>query len=352
VGQPLTAKLANPNRAGDNAPAFPLQPGAEMPTANPKWTEELFARSTFPPLNEIPDDPNLFPVGAGWFPYQGDQYHLDRQRLSSSNCKAILNDPEKFRRRQAGDQDSKNDGLEFGTVVSELMAYPEDPQKSPKLFFADVEKPDRRTKVGKATFDFAVANAAGRTIVWVDTWETAKRCAARLREHPEVAKFHAVGNVASEFAMQGTLGKDFGDVPAKCMFDWACVLPGTNQLFAMDVKTSSDPSPNGFRRQVLEFGYHIQEAFYRLVAKSNGYDVCGFLFAVVGSDEAAYPAVYELEESFLLAAYAQIRDAAEKYQKSKAGEFDYLPDWSRGVNTLAMPAYAKHSPLAMPPAVE
>lgn len=344
MGQPLTAKLANPNRAGDNAPAFPLQPGAEMPTANPKWTEELFARSTFPPLNEIPDDPNLFPVGAGWFPYQGDQYHLDRQRLSSSNCKAILNDPEKFRRRQSGEPDAKGDGLEFGTVVSELFAYPDDPHQSPKLFFADVEKPDRRTKVGKATFDFAVATAAGRTIVWLDTWEQAKRCAARLREHPEVAAFHADGEVASEFAMQGTLGKEFFGIPAKCMFDWVRYsFPHT--LLVMDVKTSHDPSPQGFRRQVLEYGYHVQEAFYRLVAESNGYKVGAFFFAVVGNDEAAYPAVYELEESFLHLAYDQIREASKKYRDSKAGEYDYLPDWSRGVNKIALPAYAKHSPL-------
>lgn len=346
MGQPLTAKLANPNRAGDNAPALPLQPGAEMPTANPKWTEELFARSTFPPLNEIPDDPNLFPVGSGWFPYQGDQYHLDRQRLSSSNCKAILNDPEKFRRRQSGEPDAKGDALEFGTVVSELFAYPDDPHQSPKLFFADVEKPDRRTKVGKATFDFAVATAAGRTIVWLDTWETAKRCAARLRSHAAVAEFHKDGDVATELAMQAILGKEFGSVPAKCMFDWCWVNTKDKHIFAMDVKTSHDPSPQGFRRQVLDFGYHIQEAFYRLVAEANGYTVAGFLFAVVGNDEAAYPAVYELEQSFLDMAYLQIREACKKYQESKTGEFDYLPDWSHGVNKLALPAYAKHSPLA------
>lgn len=313
--------------------------------ANPAWTEELFARSTFPPLNEIPEDPNLFPVGQGWFPYQGEQYHLDRQRLSSSNCKALLNDPEKFRRKQEGKPDTKNDGLEFGTVVSELMAYPDEPQKSPRLFFADVEKPDRRTKVGKATYDFAVANSAGKTIVWADTWEQAKRCAARLMAHPKVAEYHAEGNVASEFAMQGTLGKEYGDIPAKCLFDWV-QCPAKNILFVMDVKTSHDPSPQGFRRQVIDFGYHIQEAFYRLVAKSNGYRVANFQFAVVGNDEAAYPAVYELEESFLNLAYDQIRDAAEKYQRSKVGEFDYLPDWSKGVNTLALPAYLRHAPAA------
>jgi hypothetical protein len=288
-------------------------------------------------------DPNDYPVGCGPFPYQGDIYHSDNRRISSSVVKAIQNDPDKVRRKLAGEIAPSNDSMDFGSVVGELLAIatPWDADKpaseSQKFFFADVERPDRRTKAGQAVWAFAESNACGRGVVWLDQFAKARRCADRLMQHPEIAAFNRDAHVLKEFALQAKL-PEFSGVFGKCMFDWVKFV-GPDQIEVMDVKTSQSPDPWGFRRQVFDFGYHIQERFYRAVASNCGLRVVRFRFAVVGNDEAAYPAVYELQKEFWLdMATRPIAEAAYKFQEIQKGQFDWLPNWSHGNQRIEVDA--------------
>lgn len=278
-------------------------------------------------------DPNEYPLANGPFPYQGEVYHTDTKRLSSSVAKTIQNDPDKQRRKLAGEVMGSNDSMDFGQVVGELLALAtgglDSTVESKRFFFADVARPDKRTKVGQATWGFTESHANGRSIVWLDQFTSAKRCADRLLSHPEIAGFMFGSHVLSEWALQARLA-EFSNVDAKCMFDWIKFV-GPNQVEVLDIKTSCSPDPWGFRRQVFEFGYHVQERVYRSVANACGLQVVRFRFAVVGSDESAYPAVYELQKEFWLdLATRPVAEAAAKFQAIKTGEFDWLPNWSHG----------------------
>ncbi len=43
-----------------------------------------------------------------------------------------------------------------------------------------------------------------------------------------------------------------------------------NRRFIFDYKSTEDASPEGFSRQILRMGYHVQEAFYRRIATNLG----------------------------------------------------------------------------------
>lgn len=282
------------------------------------------------------EDPNKYPLGLGHFPYSGDDYHKDRKRLSSSVCKMVVNDPAKFRlRHEGGDGFTGSEAMDFGHVVGDLINLGDSGKPSAKFFYADVDRPDKRTKVGQATAGYAELHACGKPVIWLDQFAKAKAAAARLKSHGEVQLFHLGAHVLTEFAIQGSIGLVGGvKCPAKCMFDWVKFV-GPREIDVIDVKTSHDPGPRGFRRQVHDFGYHVQEFFYRMVAASCGLTVKRFRFAVVGNDEAAYPAVYELSEELVGSVGGWIvGDGSSKWLAAQKGEFDFLPDWSHGTQTI------------------
>lgn len=283
---------------------------------------------------ERTDDPNKYPIGLGHFPYAGDMYHTDRKRLSSSVCKMIVNDPAKFPAWKVGGSISK-DYYDFGHVVGDLINLADGDRPSEKFFYADCDKPDGRTKVGQATKAFAESHAGGKPVIWLDVFHQAKLAAERLKAHGEVQLFHGGAHVLTEFAIQAPIPLVDGTAcPAKCMFDWVKFV-GPREIEVIDVKTSSYPSPRSFRRQVHDFGYHVQEYFYRTVAAACGLKVTRFRFAVVGSDDGAYPAVYELDAGLVFLKGCEIvGNGLTKWLAEQKGEFDYLPDWSRGTQEI------------------
>ena len=81
----------------------------------------------------------------------------------------------------------------------------------------------------------------------------------------------------------------------------------------IDLKTTISPDPEGFAKQVAQFGYHIQEAFYRRVMAIEGHEIDRFIFISVGK-EAPYPVgVYELDWRSLQEGEAATKYALEQY---------------------------------------
>lgn len=64
------------------------------------------------------------------------------------------------------------------------------------------------------------------------------------------------------------------DIWLRCRFDRIT----KNHRFIMDYKSTEDVSPDGFSRQIIRMGYHIQEAFYRRCARALGATGPRFVF--------------------------------------------------------------------------
>lgn len=99
-------------------------------------------------------------------------------------------------------------------------------------------------------------------------------------------------------------------VPVRARFD---IYGDTS---AADLKTTTDASPRGFLKHVLEYGYYVQEAFYRDVHKfETGEELDAFSFIAVETSGPYQVAVYPLDEMFRDIGRKLAREARDTYQR-------------------------------------
>lgn len=67
----------------------------------------------------------------------------------------------------------------------------------------------------------------------------------------------------------------------------------------LDIKTTVDASPAGFDKQVWQYGYGIQDAFYRRVCSLAGIDVDDFMFVAVEKQPPYVVAVHVLSNEYI-----------------------------------------------------
>lgn len=203
-------------------------------------------------------------------------YHA-RPELGASQIKTILKNPYEylFPKQKSGAQFS------IGSAVHKLILEAHDFDKE----FAVAPEVNKRTKEGKASFAAFEEAAAGKTVLSHDDHTLSKSCADSVLQHEEAKVFLSDG--AAEMSFFGKIN----DVPVKCRPDYYRPDLG----IVVDVKTTQDASPDGFIKDVANFGYYIQAAFYLDVLKSLGYPAHKFLFIVVEKKEPFMVGMYELD---------------------------------------------------------
>ena len=104
------------------------------------------------------------------------------------------------------------------------------------------------------------------------------------------------------------------------------------------MKTTVDASPEGFAKQVANFGYHIQEAFYRRVMAIDGHDIDRFVFIAVEKEPPFACGVYELDWASRDEGVAAVEAALEMIQRAQtSGEFS---TGYGALQTLQIPRWA------------
>lgn len=83
-------------------------------------------------------------------------------------------------------------------------------------------------------------------------------------------------------SLKGPLGEVF--VPLKSKTDTVQRLEG-NSIRIIDLKTTEDPSPDRIASVCRGLSYHWQDALYTVLGRQNGFDVQGFQFVFIGTDE-------------------------------------------------------------------
>lgn len=103
----------------------------------------------------------------------------------------------------------------------------------------------------------------------------------------------------------------------------------------IDVKTTVDARESSFKWDVLKYGYHRQDAFYRAGFTAAGAPVEHFAFVAV-EKIAPYPVVvHYLDADFVADGHADIRDAIE--QLADALEEDVWPAYPEEIRELSNP---------------
>lgn len=200
------------------------------------------------------------------------------------------------------------------------------------VMFAVAPELNKRTKVGKATWDAFTLECEklNKQVVTIEQHEQALAMANSVVKHDAAAKLLELLSEAELTALWND--KETG-LECKARLDGLT----TNEII-VDVKTTQDASPTEFARSIVKWGYHRQAAFY-----SAGYEaVAGrkpvaFVFVVVESSAPYAVATYVLSEESLDIGSAEISDLMQKFKECK--DTKLYNGYSNQIETLELPAW-------------
>jgi len=133
---------------------------------------------------------------------------------------------------------------------------------------------------------------------------------------------------ASFFALDSTTG-----VNIKCRPDLYIESEG----LVVDLKTCASASPRLFARDVHNYGYAIQAAFYLRVLQEAGFEANRFVFLAVEKEPPFAVGLHEIEPDYLNYADAVITDTLLKIRDATK-EDDYKTGWPE-INFIGQPSW-------------
>ena len=188
------------------------------------------------------------------------------------------------------------------------------------------------TRRGKAWEDAKIeAHANGAVVLTEPDYQHVQKIADSVRSNTQVKNLLS-GDLVVEASVFNT--DPDHKVEVRCRPDaWRKDISAI-----IDLKTTIDASPEGFQKTCANFGYHIQEAFYRRVMEIEGYEIDRFIFVAVEKVAPFATGIYELDETSLLEGRAAVNYALEKMANAKiSGEY---PTGFGERTTLQIPRWA------------
>jgi hypothetical protein len=169
---------------------------------------------------------------------------MKRSYLSYSALKAFAKSPNHYLQYVSGER-TESDAMKLGSLLHCMLLEPTEVDAR----FVQAPDVNLRTKAGKEeAAAFAEANA-GKTVVKAEQWQLADTMRIAVQGHP--LAFDLLKGLP-EHKLEG----DIEGVPfvgyADCLGE-----------FVVDVKTTRDASPQGFKREASNFDYHLQAAIYK-----------------------------------------------------------------------------------------
>ena len=155
----------------------------------------------------------------------------------------------------------------------------------------------------------------------------------------EAALAHPVSTemFKGEIVTEGSVFFGLNGVECKARPD--LVVPKSKgRVDVLDLKTTTDASPDAFRKTVGKNGYHIQEWFYRKALNSLGLDVDRFVFLAVEKSAPYATASYTLNQEDVHSMGKRVIEALDQYKTAK--ETDVWEGYSKQTMELSVPPWA------------
>lgn len=243
--------------------------------------------------------------------------------ISKSQLDLVAKSPALLEWNKSAPEVEKSPALVFGDACHALILEPERFSAE----YAIAPNCDRRTNAGKAQWDAAINDAAGKSLLSFDDGQRLTAMRESVMAHPEARRLiEAAGEVESSVYWNDA---DTG-ILCRCR-------PDKNVSgFLVDLKTTRDM--DNFSKSVAAYRYHVQDALY-----SDGYqavraDYLGFCFVVVGStlSMGRYPVrVFQLDDDDrAIGRWLYKRELATVKECQDSGEW-----W--GIERLSLPNWAK-----------
>ena len=211
------------------------------------------------------------------------------------------------------------------------------------------ESIDRRTKMGKAEWEVFTTAATGRTVLSRADAELVMRMGHAVYSHPAAAMLLNMPGKAETTHMWTDVSTG---LQCKCRPDW---LTDDGSLI-IDLKTTDDASPAGFRKSIANWRYHVQAAWYlNGIEQATGTRPDQFIFLCVEKRAPFAVAVYAADaEMIQIGAEAAARDLDVLATCKAAGAW---PGYSDQIETINLPGWMRprsdgSMPLGAPPEIE
>lgn len=164
-----------------------------------------------------------------------------------------------------------------------------------------------------------------------DELETAMRCRDAVLEHPTASQVLTDGEPeVSHFWEDEETG-----ILCKCRPDWQ-----RNDGILVDVKSSSDATPEAFQRSLHRYHYYVQGAFYLdgvTATTANTYEK--FLFIVVESGAVPGVRIYDLDDYAIERGRDDYRRYLDELHKAQTAE-GYWTGYPTAIESISLPKWA------------
>jgi hypothetical protein len=224
-------------------------------------------------------------------------YHADREYLSSSKLKTILESVEKFKTELDNPSPAATGAhLDLGTYVHSLLLEPELVATEYAVF------PGFR-RAGK-DFEIFKAQNSGKNIISLSMQNTGQRLAASTKACPAALDLLKGGQAELSIA------DEVYGVKCKARFDYINV----DRSFLLDVKTSRDSAGKEyFKDTIKQYKYDLSAALYLQIAEQYYGKKFDFYWLVISKSEIE-TRVYKASERTLKQGHDMVKQALEKYR--------------------------------------
>ena len=189
---------------------------------------------------------------------------------------------------------------------------------------------DKRTKAGKETYQELLDS--GKEIIGEIDNKLCWKIADSVKQHPSASFLLKKGNA------EVTVLSVIDGVETKVRIDW--LRP---EGILVDLKTCEDASPSAFSKQIANYGYDVQTAFYLDSCRNADVKAHTFIFIAVEKSPPYAVAIYELDNQSIDIGRAKYQRALALYQECI--ENNTWPAYDQNIQTISLPSWAIYQEL-------
>jgi exodeoxyribonuclease VIII len=251
------------------------------------------------------------------------EYHA-HPALGASNLRRFIQSPLKYKYEQQFPAEDDSHCLEFGSAVHLAVLQPSQFANN----VAVQPKFDRRTKAGKEGFEEFLRTVDPNKIL-MSEGDIAKCANISNAIHASALWKNIVLPTKPKFEV--SIFQTLCGVDCKARFD---ILPTLGHLL-VDLKTTKSASKWSFRNSIVQYGYHIQAAYYSMIYEAEfGVEPSGFAFLAVEKTGPYDFAMHELSRETLQKSKELVKESLLSFAACSA-----LNDWQ---------GYPKHETVIVP----
>ena len=255
--------------------------------------------------------------------------------LSQTTLKVYGKTPAHGRAYELGLLKVESSAFDFGKVVHSAVLerdkYLETCVVAPEMM-PDAKGVMKPTNGNMTSYKEWVKGCAGKTIVTKEETDAIKVILENIQNHPVTKSLFENGkSEVSAFA-------SMDDVDCRARFDFVPESEA-DRFCLVDVKTCERADKDSFQRSIIDYGYHIQAAFYLWMSEAVGLDRGQFTFVCIEKTPPYAIAVYTLDNDSLLLGQRKVRELLSVYRECAKNQ--NWPAYSEDVQEIGVPDWVK-----------